>query len=58
MAFDVARVRGLISALGDGWVHLDATAGMSPPENVVSAVSSAFRAAREPFVPESTISTR
>lgn len=46
MSYDVARVRGLIPALGDGWVHLDATAGMQPPEGVVSAVSGAFRRRR------------
>ncbi|WP_300015746.1 aminotransferase class V-fold PLP-dependent enzyme [Pseudonocardia sp.] len=46
MAFDVARVRGLVPALGDGWVHLDATVGMQPPENVVSAVTGAFRRTR------------
>lgn len=43
MAYDAARVRGLFPALGEGWVHLDTTAGMQVPENVVSAVSSAFR---------------
>jgi cysteine desulfurase len=46
VSYDVARVRGLIPALGDGWVHLDATAGMQPPEGVVSAVSGAFRRRR------------
>lgn len=46
MGFDVARVRGLIPALGDGWVRLDATAGMQPPEGVVSAVTGAFRRSR------------
>ncbi|MBW0091799.1 aminotransferase class V-fold PLP-dependent enzyme [Pseudonocardia sp. KRD-184] len=46
MAYDVARVRGLIPALGDGWVHLDAAVGMQPPEDVVSAVSGAFRRPR------------
>lgn len=46
MPYDVARVRGLIPALGDGWVRLDATAGMQPPEGVVSAVSGAFRRSR------------
>jgi len=29
MAFDVASVRGLFPALGDGWVHLDAPEGMA-----------------------------
>ncbi|MBW0119096.1 aminotransferase class V-fold PLP-dependent enzyme, partial [Pseudonocardia abyssalis] len=46
MPYDVARVRGLIPALGDGWIRLDATAGMQPPEGVVSAVSGAFRRSR------------
>src|ERR1700761_3920077 len=44
MAFDVARVRGLFPALGDGWVHLDAPAGMQVPEQVATAVSTAMRA--------------
>jgi cysteine desulfurase len=46
MAYDVARVRGLIPALGDGWIHLDAPSGMQPPEEVVSAVSCALRLPR------------
>ncbi|RZS45100.1 cysteine desulfurase family protein (TIGR01976 family) [Herbihabitans rhizosphaerae] len=44
MAFDVARIRGLIPALGDGWTHLDAPAGMQVPEQVATAVSTALRA--------------
>lgn len=44
MALDVARVRGLIPALGDGWVHLDATVGMHAPEQVASATMRAMRA--------------
>ena len=44
MAFDVARVRGLFPALGDGWIHLDAPAGMQVPEQVATAVSTALRA--------------
>lgn len=44
MAFDVARIRGLFPALGDGWVHLDAPAGMQVPEQVATAVSTAMRA--------------
>jgi cysteine desulfurase family protein (TIGR01976 family) len=44
MAFDVAQVRGLFPALGDGWVHLDAPAGMQVPEQVATAVSTALRA--------------
>ncbi|HEU5473280.1 MAG TPA: cysteine desulfurase-like protein [Actinophytocola sp.] len=44
MAFDVARIRGLFPALGDGWIHLDAAAGMQVPEQVATAVSTALRA--------------
>ncbi|TCP57003.1 cysteine desulfurase family protein (TIGR01976 family) [Tamaricihabitans halophyticus] len=44
MAFDVARIRGLFPALGDGWVHLDGTVGMQVPEQVATAVSTALRA--------------
>ncbi|QGK68295.1 cysteine desulfurase-like protein [Allosaccharopolyspora coralli] len=44
MGFDVAAVRGLFPALGDGWVHLDAPAGMQVPEQVATAVSTALRA--------------
>jgi cysteine desulfurase family protein (TIGR01976 family) len=44
MAFDVARIRGLFPALGDGWVHLDTPAGMQVPEQVATAVSTALRA--------------
>ena len=43
MAYDVARVRGLHPTLGDGWVHLDAPAGMLIPESVGSTVATAFR---------------
>ena len=43
MAYDVARVRGLHSALGDGWTRFDAQAGMVVPESVGTAVSTAFR---------------
>lgn len=45
---DVARVRGQVPALGDGWVHLDAPAGMQVPEQVATAVSSALRAPVSP----------
>lgn len=45
MAYDVARVRGLHPALGDGWTRFDAPAGMAVPESVVSTVSTAFRGA-------------
>lgn len=44
MAYDVARVRGLHPALGDGWVRFDAPAGMLFPESVATTVSTAFRA--------------
>lgn len=43
MAYDVARVRGLHPALGDGWVRFDSQAGMVIPEAVATAVSTAFR---------------
>ena len=46
MSYDVARVRGLVPALGDGWVHLDSWAGMQPPERVISAVSTELRTPR------------
>ncbi len=42
-AFDVARVRGLYPALGDGWIHFDPQAGAQIPGAVSSAVASAFR---------------
>jgi cysteine desulfurase len=44
MAFDVARVRGLVPALGDGWIHL--APGMQAPEQVVSAITTALRIPR------------
>src|SRR5947209_15689559 len=44
MALDIARIRGLFLALGDGWVHLDAPEGMQIPEQVATAVSIALRA--------------
>ncbi len=43
MAYDVARVRGLHPALGDGWTRFDAQSGMVVPESVATAVSTAFR---------------
>jgi len=43
MAFDVARVRGLHPALGDGWTRFDARSGMLVPESVNTTVSTAFR---------------
>ena len=45
MAYDVARVRGLHPALGDGWMRFDAPAGMAVPETVATTVSTAFRGA-------------
>jgi cysteine desulfurase len=44
MALDIARIRGLFLALGDGWVHLDAPTGMQIPEQVTAAVITALRA--------------
>lgn len=44
MAYDVARVRGSIPSLGDGWIHFDAQAGMQIPDAVSRTVSTAFRA--------------
>jgi len=43
MAYDVARVRGLHPALGDGWIRFDAQIGMVTPEAVATTVSTAFR---------------
>ncbi|EGD53500.1 aminotransferase class V-fold PLP-dependent enzyme [Gordonia neofelifaecis] len=43
MPFDIASVRGLFPALGDGWIHLDPQAGMQIPDSVASAVSTGFR---------------
>ncbi len=43
MAYDVARVRGLHPALGDGWTRFDAQLGMVVPESVATAVSTGFR---------------
>ncbi|WP_299562920.1 cysteine desulfurase-like protein [uncultured Mycolicibacterium sp.] len=43
MAYDVARVRGLHPALGDGWVRFDAQHGMLLPDSVATTVSTAFR---------------
>ena len=45
MTFDVARVRGLHPALGDGWTRFDAQAGMVIPESVATTVATAFRGA-------------
>lgn len=43
MAYDVARIRGLIPSLGDGWIHLDSGTGMQIPDAVSRTVSTAFR---------------
>ncbi|RJO77129.1 cysteine desulfurase-like protein [Nocardia panacis] len=43
MTYDVARVRGLIPSLGDGWIHLDPQSGMLVPDAVSRAVSTGFR---------------
>ncbi|TSE00703.1 cysteine desulfurase-like protein [Skermania sp. ID1734] len=43
MVYDVARVRGLIPSLGDGWIHLDPQVGMQIPDAVSRAVSTGFR---------------
>ncbi len=45
MTYDVARVRGLIPSLGDGWIHLDPQAGMLVPDSVSRSVSTGFRTA-------------
>ncbi len=45
MTYDVARVRGLIPSLGDGWIHLDPQAGMLIPDSVSRSVSTGFRTA-------------
>ncbi len=44
MAFDVARVRGMTPAIGDGWIHLDASTGAQCPEQVALTMSTAIRA--------------
>jgi cysteine desulfurase family protein (TIGR01976 family) len=44
MPFDVARIRGLTPAIGDGWVHLDAPAGAQAPEQVALTIGTAVRA--------------
>jgi cysteine desulfurase len=44
MVYDVARVRGMTPAIGDGWVHLDAPTGAQCPEQVALTMSTAIRA--------------
>jgi cysteine desulfurase family protein (TIGR01976 family) len=48
MPFDVARIRGLTPAIGDGWVHLDAPAGAQCPEQVALTMATAVRAPISP----------
>ncbi|HEY4007543.1 MAG TPA: aminotransferase class V-fold PLP-dependent enzyme [Pseudonocardia sp.] len=48
MPFDVARVRGLTPAIGDGWVHLDAPGGAQCPEQVALTMGTAVRAPISP----------
>jgi cysteine desulfurase family protein (TIGR01976 family) len=48
MPFDVARVRGLTPAIGDGWVHLDAPGGAQCPEQVALTIGTAVRAPISP----------
>jgi cysteine desulfurase family protein (TIGR01976 family) len=48
MPFDVARVRGLTPAIGDGWVHLDAPSGAQCPEQVALTIGTAVRAPISP----------
>ncbi|ALC04710.1 hypothetical protein CDES_01150 [Corynebacterium deserti GIMN1.010] len=43
MGFDVARVRGLYTSLGDGWTYLNAHQIPQVPERVASGVAAAFR---------------
>lgn len=43
MVYDVWGVRGLFPSLGDGWIHLDAQAGMQIADSVARTVSTAFR---------------
>ena len=43
MVYDIAQVRGLYGALGDGWTYLNAHACPQIPERVTSAVARSFR---------------
>lgn len=43
MVFDVARVRGLYTSLGDGWTYLNVHQIPQVPERVASGVAAAFR---------------
>lgn len=53
MSFDVARVRGLYSSLGDGWCYLNASSFPQIPESVASAVNRSFRTASQMIEAES-----
>lgn len=43
VGFDVARVRGLYTSLGDGWTYLNSHQIPQVPERVASGVAAAFR---------------
>lgn len=49
MGYDVAGVRGLYSALGDGWTYLNAHERPQIPERVMAGVARAFRTAPTPI---------
>ncbi|MBC3186624.1 aminotransferase class V-fold PLP-dependent enzyme [Corynebacterium sp. zg-331] len=49
MGYDVAGVRGLYSALGDGWTYLNAHEQPQIPERVIAGVARAFRTAPTPI---------
>ncbi|WP_018118235.1 aminotransferase class V-fold PLP-dependent enzyme [Corynebacterium mastitidis] len=49
MGYDVAGVRGLYSALGDGWTYLNAHEQPQIPERVMAGVARAFRTAPAPI---------
>ena len=49
MGYDVAGVRGLYSALGDGWTYLNAHEQPQIPERVMAGVARAFRTAPTPI---------
>ncbi|MDY6050498.1 MAG: aminotransferase class V-fold PLP-dependent enzyme [Corynebacterium sp.] len=50
--FDVARVRGLYTSLGEGWIYLNAAERAQIPERVASGVSTSFRTAPLLLPPE------
>ena len=43
MAFDVAAIRALYPALGDGYAYLDGAAGTQVPVSVIDAITEAYR---------------